>query len=156
VPILWGMGRPLKLTAKLREAIAKRVRGGNYPEVAAQCEGIARSTFYLWQSQGRADQAAGKETEFSEFLDAIARSRAECEAELLEQVRKAVDKQGNAKDAKWLLERRSPERWGRRVDFKLEERAIEEVLARLSMKLDWTSYIKVLEVLGAAELPFDP
>ena len=78
------MARATKLTSKLQAAIVERVQAGNFPEVAAQCEGVSSTAFYEWMQRGR----SGEEP-FAEFAESITRARAEAEAKALREVREA-------------------------------------------------------------------
>lgn len=141
------MGRPSKLTPAITEAIAQRVRDGNFPEVAAQCEGIHRATFYAWMQRGQAEESGP----YRDFHDAITRAEADFENATLAEVRAAVDQQGNAVNAKWLLERRSRDRWGQSIDVRVRNDAIDAVLARLRSELDPATYARCVEILATDE-----
>ena len=65
------IGRPTKLTPALQARIVKLVREGNYPETAAQSEGVHRDTYYSWMERGRE-----REQPFADFPDAMTRARA--------------------------------------------------------------------------------
>lgn len=46
-------GRSTKLTPELQSEICKLIAAGNYPEVAAEANGIDRATFYRWMAKGK-------------------------------------------------------------------------------------------------------
>jgi transposase len=141
------MGRPSKLTPELADAIVTRIRDGNFPEVAAQCEGIHRSTYYGWMQRGEAEE----EGAYRDFFDSVARAEAEFEAGELERVRKSFDKDGNPAHARWLLERRQRERWGQSIDVRVRNDAIDAVLGRLRAGLDPATFARCLELLADGE-----
>jgi hypothetical protein len=123
-----------KLTDELRDAIAEKVGGGSYPEVAAVACGIDRATFYRWKQRGK----AGEEP-YAAFCDALKKAQAEAEAVSAATIRAGQQGwQGNA----WYLERRYPERWAQ--DRK--RRALELELLRL--KRD--ALLDLDEILSAA------
>jgi transposase len=141
------MGRPSKLTPALAAAIAERVRNGNFPDVAAQCEGVGKSTFYAWMSRGQAET----EGPFRDFAESVTRAEAEFESTQLDAVRVAVDRDGNKANAKWLLERRQRDRWGQSIDVRVQSEAVDRVLARLREGLDPEAYARCLDVLDSDE-----
>jgi hypothetical protein len=102
------MARPTKLTPEVKERIVKAVRAGNYPEVAAQSAGISKATYYRWMSVGE-KAVSGIQRE---FYEAVRDAEADAEVEVVARILKAVPEEWRAGLA--LLERRHPERWGRR------------------------------------------
>lgn len=88
-------GRPTALTPATHDAIVKAVAAGNWLTVAAETNGIARSTVYGWTARGQAaadlrDQ--GKpippaELPFLRFLDDLVRARARAE----DKIRATID-----------------------------------------------------------------
>lgn len=107
------VGRRPKLTPEIQERICNLLKLGNYKETAARASGIAVSTLYLWMDKGRQDVEAEIESAYSEFLEAIESAEADGEAGLLLKVRSAANESWQA--AAWMLERKSPERYARRV-----------------------------------------
>ena len=102
-------GRPSKLTPDLIEKICAPIAAGNYMETAAAYAGVAKDTLYAWLRKGR-EQKRGL---FREFSDAVERAMAEAEMRDVLLVAKAAETQWQA--AAWRLERRTPQKWGRRV-----------------------------------------
>lgn len=100
-------GRKLKCTPELINQIAALVSSGNYIETACQISGISRSTFYDWKKKGE----EGKRP-FLEFLDTIKKAEAIAEAKRIQLISQASEENWQA--AAWYLERRFPERWGRK------------------------------------------
>jgi hypothetical protein len=99
------MARPLKLTPELHAAIVDRIAQGNYPEVAAQAEGIDRATFYRWMAAG---VDAPADDPRRAFCDAVKAAKARVEADTVAQLRAGA--QGWQALA-WWLERTRPERY---------------------------------------------
>ena len=102
------MARPTKLTPKVREHIVESIRAGAYAEQAAHAAGIAPSTYYDWLRRGEAG-----ERPFSEFSDALRAGEAEAEVAAVTVIRDAAQA-GDWRAAAHYLDRRHPERWGRR------------------------------------------
>jgi transposase len=123
------MGRPAKLTPEIGARIAKAVAAGNYPEVAAESEGVGKSTFYRWMEQGARDESGP----YKEFREAITRARARAERKMVRIVRTAAITEPQS--AQWYLERSAADRWGRR-DKVVVENAVREELDRALSKLE--------------------
>jgi len=110
------VARPTKLTPKVRERIVESIRAGAYAEQAARAAGIAPSTYYGWLRRGE----AGEPT-FSEFSEALRAGEAEAEIAAVATIREAAQA-GDWRAAAHYLERRHPERWGRRERHHVESR----------------------------------
>lgn len=117
------MARPSLLTPERSQRIAELVSAGNNVDTAAAAAGISEATFYDWMARGRAERerlAAGKRSKpkaseeiYLQFLEAIEKARAEAEARLVLLIHKAAQEPRTWQAAAWLLERRTPEKWGR-------------------------------------------
>jgi len=141
------MGRPSKLTPEVQAAIVKGVRAGNYPEVAAESEGIHRATFYGWMERGRLG-----ESPYSDFRDAITRARAAAERKMVRIVRTAAITDSRA--AEWYLERSASDRWGRRDKLTIESAVnaeLDAMLGKLEAGLTPDEYERVLAVLSGRD-----
>lgn len=131
------MGRPTKLTEKVREQIVSAVREGCYQDVAARAAGIAPSTFYNWKARG--EEGGKRNAIYVEFLDELTRAEAEAEQLAVHVWRKAFGNDWRA--AMEYLARRHPENWTRRENVKVEhggsvkvegvESEIEDLMAKL-------------------------
>lgn len=123
------MGRRSKLTPEVQEKICEYVRQGLTYEIAARAAGISESTFYRWRERG--EKARGGK--FREFWEALKRAEAEAEQRLVERILSASSDTWQA--AAWILERRYPDRWGRKDRVKHETDfgdALAQVLERLA------------------------
>lgn len=98
------MPRPTKLTPERAEALIELLRDGVYVETACAACGVGTSTFYRWMTIDREP--------YVEFRDAVKKAEAEAETRAVEVVRNAATTSWQA--AAWWLERKFPERWGRR------------------------------------------
>jgi transposase len=105
-------GRKPKLTRELIMRASKLLRAGNYVETVAELLGIGKTTFYRWLEE--AEERGGL---FREFRDAVARAAAEAERNALA----VIVRPKTPENAKWFLERRFPDRWGRRVRVEEKE-----------------------------------
>lgn len=106
-------GRPTKLTPHLQEEICKFIAAGNYISTACQAVGINPETLRRWSVWALQEQENGGGM-YYDFYVAIKKAEAEAEAALASMIKEtALDKK------EWLpamtfLERRHPDRWGRR------------------------------------------
>jgi len=103
------MGRKSKLTPERQKLFVDAVSAGNYIETAAELAGVTNVTFYNWMKRGRQTQS-GK---YFEFLNAIKKAEARAEVMRVSRIAKA-GQEGNWQADAWYLERRYPDRWGRR------------------------------------------
>jgi len=95
-----SVGRPTKLTFEVKEKILHLIRQGNYKEVAVRAAGVGVSTFCRWMEQNR------------EFREAVDMAETEAEVEMVAHVKLAA--KNDPVHGRWWLERKFPERWGRR------------------------------------------
>jgi transposase len=106
------MGRPSKLTPEVQERICQAIRAGNYYEAACAYAGIGYSTFRAWMIKGE----KAKSGKYREFMEAVTRAEHEAEARMVALWQKHMPEDYRA--IRDFLERRYPERWGKRVDIK--------------------------------------
>lgn len=128
------MARPTKLNAETQERIITAIRAGNYIETAAAYAGINKTTLYDWMKRGeREKQRVAKdarlkirkaEQPFVEFSNAVQRALAEAEVRDVAIIAKAAEEQWQA--AAWRLERKFPEKWGKR-QIEIEHKGQVEV-----------------------------
>lgn len=102
-------GRPNKLTIEMQNKLCAYIAEGQYITTACRLVGVDYATMRRWILQGEQDMS-GK---FYEFQEAISQAEALAEAErvkLILQAGKYDDWKANA----WYLERKFPEKWGRK------------------------------------------
>lgn len=112
-------GRPSKLTPQVLESISAVLRAGNYVETAAAFAGIDKVTLYDWMRQGARARAKGHETGiYARFSHAIEKAMADAETVMTSAIFRAgrghEDTPGQWQALAWLLERKHPDKWGRR------------------------------------------
>lgn len=115
-------GRPLKLTKEVQENIVLMLKLGNYIEAAAPFAGVTKKSIYNWMERGRREEdrvnaAKGRkirkaEKPFVDFLHAVEKAMAESEIRDVQVLYSAAKK--DPKWAAWRLERKYPDRWGRK------------------------------------------
>ena len=105
-------GRKTKLTPELIQRICDFIHKGNYVSTACRAVGIHTSTYFNWVKRGEADTEADIDSVYTLFMQALLKAEAEAEVELVKIVNDAAPKNWIA--AMTLLERRHPEKWGRK------------------------------------------
>lgn len=130
-------GRPPIFGPDICERIVELVRLGNYLETAAACVGIDRVTLRLWLTEG----AKSKSAAYEDFLLSVRKAQGEAEARDLAKIDMATEWQAAA----WRLERRAPDRWGRRV--RLDQNVVTSDATEQPARVSWS------EVLEAAVGP---
>lgn len=99
-----------KFTPARINKIIKAIKEGSPHETAAHFAGISTSTFYGWMEKG----ANAKSGLHLEFYEKVKQAEAHAEAERVRRINKA-GREGDWKADAWYLERRYPDKWGRRV-----------------------------------------
>ena len=115
-------GRPTKLNIDTHNKIISAIRAGNYIETAAAYAGINKSTLYDWLKRGEREKQRvaqnprynirKSEKPYVEFSNAVEKALAEAEVRDVAIIAKAAEEQWQA--AAWRLERKFPDRWGRK------------------------------------------
>jgi hypothetical protein len=129
------------LAAKLITHISR----GRTLRVAAQSEGVPHRTFFRWLDRGREDYEAGVDSVFARFADALDRALGSFLG-LLEETTAFPeidsDEGGGKADPalatnrRWLLEKRIPDVYGKRVEHVVRVDAMEWLLAQLDAGVD--------------------
>ena len=104
---------------KLFNAIAD----GNYVSTATRLAGISHDTYTRWLKRGEAEPGSA----YALFAEAVKEAECEAEASIVADIRKAA-----RKDAFWaagmtLLERKNPDRWGKRQDDQQVPRVVVQI-----------------------------
>lgn len=101
-------GRKLKLTAELIRECEQLIRAGNYAKVVAQYLGISETTWYRWMQEGEQAKSGLKR----EFWESVKKAETVAEIRNVNVIQKAAEEDWKA--AMTYLERKFPERWGRK------------------------------------------
>jgi len=118
-------GRPTKLTPETQKKIVAAIQAGCYMETAAAFAGIDRATLHRWLKRGRrADPEAEDEGIYRDFCAVIARALAQSEVADVTVLSLAAKADWRA--AAWRLERKFPDRWGRRSEITVHETDVLE------------------------------
>lgn len=136
------MARPTKFSPEIAARIIDAVRAGNYLETAAACAGLSKDTLYRWLKRGARAQGGA----YRQFADDVAAALAVAEARDVATIDRAADgydvvriketvEDGRVaavetvrtrefawQAAAWRLERKFPDRWGRRDQMRADVR----------------------------------
>lgn len=104
-------GTPKKLNRQVIEQLVAVLEKGVYLETAAAYVGVHKDTFYDWLKRGRRDITAGRRSLYREVVEAVEKAMAKFEVDGIDRL--AVEEQWQA--TAWRLERRFPDRYGRRT-----------------------------------------
>jgi len=134
-------GRPSKFSKVLADSICNFIRLGSWLEVAAEANGIERTTLYLWLRRGSAYLAAVetgqpivKDVEYANFTLAVRKATAEAELLDLERIDTAAEQVWQA--AAWKLERRYPDRYGQRSRYEVTGRDGQPIQSEVKVLSD--------------------
>ena len=109
VPRRQGRKPSIQHSPDTQDRFINAIKAGNYANVAAQYAGIHVATYHRYMQLG-AEQTRGI---YHDFREAVKEAEAEAEARAVANVQLAAQ-QGQWTASAWMLERKHPERWGRR------------------------------------------
>jgi transposase len=131
-------GRPTKLTPDIQVKIVDALKMGNYIETAAALAGINKTSIYEWLKRGARElervennpnaRIRKEEEPFVKFSNAVQKAQAESEQRDLLIIAKAG--QTDWKASAWRLERKYPQRWGRKERLDFEAKVTQENINR--------------------------
>lgn len=104
-------GKRGKLTPETAARICELLSQGNYDHVAASASGVAPRTFSSWLTKAQ-DPETDPTGVYAEFAELVEQAQAVGEGHNVSTIKQAARTNWTA--AAWLLERKYPERWGRR------------------------------------------
>lgn len=113
------MARPTKLAPEVEERIIKALLAGSHVATAARCAGLSPSTFHRWIERGDPTRTRAADRPYRKFRARVEQTLAEAEVRQLVLIDRAGKTHWRARA--WLLERRHPERWGRRAASRPDE-----------------------------------
>ena len=110
-----GRGQPTKIdNPDLVETVVNFIKAGNYLNTACEAAGISHQTYYNWKARAEEGLASGRTDKYVEFFERIKKAEKEAEAFLVANIKNAAVKKNVWQAAAFLLERKYPERWGRK------------------------------------------
>lgn len=101
-------GRPSSMTPEVVDKLLQALRAGNFRNVAAEWAGIEDRTLRNWMAKGQAE----KKGRHRDFFRRVMEAEQAAEIRAVGLLMKAAE--NDAKHAAWWLERKFPERWGRK------------------------------------------
>lgn len=109
-----GRGRGhTALTPDVHARIVAFVRAGSYDYIAAAAAGVSKGTFSKWLKRGAEQIRLNRRGIYRSLLEDIEKAAAEAEIRDIARIDKAAAA-GIWQAAAWRLERKHPDRWGRR------------------------------------------
>jgi hypothetical protein len=121
-------GRPSRLTPKVEKEFVGLIKAGNYIETACATVGIGRSTYYDWRK--KADEST-KPNKYTRFMDEVRKAQAWAEARDVAIIN--IHAENNWRAAAWKMERKYPNRWGRRRFKKKEQVSDKPVVSPVNI-----------------------
>ena len=107
----------LKLSDATINVLVSVIKAGNYAVTACNLAGIPEQTFYAWLQQADKDELVGATSQESLYIrlkESIKNAEADAEVSLVDMVTGVALKDRNWIAGMTLLERRHPDRWGRK------------------------------------------
>ncbi len=104
------------LTKNTCEVLCAAIRRGAYLETAVALAGISKDTFYRWMREATKLDCPAALVALS---DAVKKAMADAELRDLDVIDAAAQR-GEWQAAAWRLERKHPDRWGRRAPLQVE------------------------------------
>lgn len=124
-------GRPSKLTSEVKARLVQAIEAGNYYEAACGYAGITYTTFRNWMIKGE-NAKSGK---YREFFEAITRAETVAEVRMVAQWQQHMPEDYRA--IRDFLERRFPERWGRK------DKVQQEISGPDGGPIQWVDLVKL-------------
>jgi len=154
------MGRRSKIFDKrVRDTILEYIRNGNYLKTACLAAGIREQTFYNWQS--RAEQykhgdgnVSDEDKIYLDFLEELKTAEEENIARNVAIIQKAAESNhpNSWYPAAWLLERKRPAEYGKRMELEVGPSKVLLALQDLASKSISASRVKQIDA-GDTALP---
>lgn len=125
-------GRPTILSFELIKDFYEVISLGVYVKQACNYLGVNVRYYYQWMAHGEKDEEQGKETIYAHFYLAMKKALDIAEVNAINEIQKATKNTWQA--AAWYLERRAPDRWGRRDSIQYTGQIIEN--EKISKKIE--------------------
>lgn len=130
-------GIPRLLTPERTKIICDFIAEGNYLHAACAAAGIGKRTYNRWLEQAAIDNAAGESSVFTKFADDVHLAEGEGQARLVKIVKDAAESglPNTWQAACWILERKWPALFGKRVEIEVTPSKLLEELRKQSQEL---------------------
>lgn len=127
------MSRPTKLTPEIIEQICLFIENGNTNKDACYMAGISEAIFYLWLQKAKKLKKKSKANAiYFELLESIKKAESKFRAYHISIINTSAKRNWQA--SAWMLERRYPSEYGRRVT-ELQVGGIEETAIPIKIYL---------------------
>lgn len=131
------MSRTTILSEVIQNAMVEAIEAGNYASTAAESVGIGESTHYRWMKQGE----EGIEP-YRGYWEAIKKAEAQAEMSAVQNIQTHAAENWTA--SAWYLERKFPDKWGRK------DKLTQEISGKDGKPIEIDSKSLVLAMLGHA------
>lgn len=111
------MNNRTKLTPFVKKKLVELIELGVPEGRAADVVGITPQTFIRWKHRGEHPDPTNGDNIFVSLVNDLAQSEARFIEKNVRRIDKTADK--NSEDAKWLLERRAPPEFGKRIELEV-------------------------------------
>lgn len=121
---------PRKLNQGMIDALSLSIAKGNYYVTACALNNISEFALYDWLKKSEVDDKGGLTEEESIYIrlaKSLKRAEAQAEAKLVEIIRESAEVKREWLPAITFLERRHPERWGRKDRVQVEQHKRVEI-----------------------------
>ncbi|MGP4063079.1 hypothetical protein [Halobacillus sp. H74] len=135
------MGRKTKLTEQLINKAERLIKAGNYNMVVCEYLNIHPSTWYKWMQEGEKAKSGRKK----EFFDRVKKAEAEAEVRLITDLQKIASDNNSWQGIAWMLERKYPERWGKKDKVSADLNHSGQVTNKKEIEVDITKRIDQYE-----------
>lgn len=136
---LFGTGaeKLSKLTLETTEALLDAVADGLHPETAAKVAGVAPRTVRGWVSKAEEDIEAGHPSEYVTFLFKLYQAETIVESSAVSKWKHYFEgDKGDWRAIATFLERRFPERWGKKSEVKHSGQVVHGVVMLPEVRRD--------------------
>ena len=131
-----SMACPSKLTPEIQQRIGENISLGLTYRLAAELAGVTYKSFNIYMNRGKTEKS-GKYFEFYKFIQ---KQNADAAEALLERIKEAADS-GNSQICMWILERRFPDEFGRRV-YRKTNTVSENINANVDITIQETDILR--------------
>jgi len=122
--------------------MVEAIKNGNYASTAAEAAGIGKSTHYQWIEKGEQGLKP-----YAEYAEAIKRAEAEAEMNAVKVIQAASRENWTA--GAWYLERKFPDKWGRK------DKLTQEISGKDGKPIEIDSKTLVMAMLGHQPLAIE-
>jgi len=113
------MGRKSKiLDENTRGTIVKYIKNGNYIKTACLAAGISERAYYDWVARGE-NPKGGEDEIYVQFLQELKKAEAENITKNIQNIQDAGNRPQTWMASAWLLERKYPADFGRRIELEV-------------------------------------